>query len=936
MKKTKLQGVENEDSKKILENKRFTGKEISEIETKFRTLFESALDAIFVMEGEKFTDCNQATLKIFGCSSHTDIIDRTPFEFSPEKQPDGRLSDEKATELIQRALNGENLRFYWKHTRKDGTCFDAEVTLNRFKTGKKYYLLAIVRDIDEISGIKEKLKLTEERYKQISEVVNEYIFYSKVEKDGNLELVWAVGSFEQITGYTVEEYKAAGGWKASLHPDDVEKDRNDFRRLLNNEKVITELRTITKTGNTVWVTVYALPVVNENNKLVGIYGAVEDISIRKTSEILLKQSEARYRRLHETMTDCFVETTMTGEIVDFNASFLKMLGYTGEEMKKLRYQDFTPGNWHEFEENIVNTQILPKGYSEVYEKEYIRKDGTIFPVELRTYLLLDDNGVPSGMWAIVRDITERKKAEKVIQQSEENFKRSIAESPFGIRIVTPEGKTVYVNKAFLDIQGYDSIDEFNKTPSVKRYTSESFAEHLARKEKRKTGNDVIDYEISIIRKDGEVRDMKVHRKEILWNSSKHFQVIYQDITEQNKLTRELIAAKEKAEESNRLKTAFLQNVSHEIRTPMNAILGFIELLKKPDLLQEERENFIGIIEESGQRLLSTINDIIEISRIETGLVETNLKTENLFEIINHNINLLRPMAVKKGLEFKLNCVEDKNLCQIETDRNKFESIITNLLSNAIKFTKSGLIETGCFVQGNYLVVYVKDTGTGIPADRLEAVFEPFYQADIQLTREHEGSGLGLAISKAYAEMLKGKIWVESEVGKGSTFFFSMPYKKSKTIATTSDISESDQPANNVFTPSEIIIADDHLASFQYLKTLLTPLGFTCLHAANGREVLQILERKANISLILIDIKMPVMDGLETVRKIREKDKTLPVIAQTAYAFPSDREKALESGCNDYISKPVVKDELLKKIGKYLSKQHILQEAEQSSENHFTT
>jgi len=791
MKKAPFDDKLNDKLLKILEEERASRKAIQESETKFRTLYESAIDAIFIMDDDRFIDCNQSTLKIFGCSSHPEILGHPPYEFSPPLQPDGRDSREKALEMINRAFNGENLRFYWKHAKKDGTAFDAEVTLNRFMVNDKYYLLAIVRDIDKITAIQEKLHLSEERYRLISEVAYDYMFSSIVKDDNSLDLDWVAGAFEKITGYTLYEFKAIGGWRARIHPEDIDTDKRDFELLKQNRKVISEIRTIKKNGDIAWVRVYARPVFDEVNKrLIRIYGAVQDI-------------------------------------------------------------------------------------------------------------------------------TERKNAELAIRQLEENFHRSIAESPLGIRIVTPEGQTVYANKSFLDIFGYLSSDEYDSIPAIEKYTAKSYAQHVLRKEKRKSGEDVLDYEISIKRKDGEIRELKVLRREILWNGSKHFQVIYQDITEQNNLTRELIAAKEKAEESNRLKTAFLQNVSHEIRTPMNSIMGFMELLKNPNMLREERESFIRMIQESGERLLRTINDLIEISKIETGIVDVRVTTEDLYSIIQYHYNFFRHQAEDKGLAFLLSFPDDLKDCKINVDRFKLDGILINLINNAIKFTKKGFVELGCYPEGDNMVFFVRDSGTGIPEEKQKAVFEPFVQANMDISRPYEGSGLGLSITRAYVKILKGRIWLESKENVGSTFYFSIPvFSETKITEITTEPASTEKEVHEPESSMKILIAEDDDASYLFLKTLLARLGIKEIRAKNGIEVLEIMKNHEDISIILMDLKMPLMDGFEATRKIREFNTTIPIIAQTALAFPSDSDRALNAGCNDYIAKPIDRNELLALIKKY--------------------
>jgi signal transduction histidine kinase/ligand-binding sensor domain-containing protein len=256
---------------------------------------------------------------------------------------------------------------------------------------------------------------------------------------------------------------------------------------------------------------------------------------------------------------------------------------------------------------------------------------------------------------------------------------------------------------------------------------------------------------------------------------------YRDHLEQlvEERTKELLEAKNKAEESDRLKTAFLQNMSHEIRTPMNGILGFLELLKEPNLDEVNKNNYLEIINISGQRLLTTINDIIELSRIESNQMSVKYSVVDIMEMMEHLFNFFKPQALEKGLTLSLSAKISGNQAIVESDRKILDSILINLINNAIKFTRKGNVEVGNYLEKDKMIFYVKDTGDGIPSDRLNAIFERFVQADMKNTRAHEGSGLGLAIVKGYLELFNGSVWVESETGKGSTFFFSVPYRPVK-------------------------------------------------------------------------------------------------------------------------------------------------------------
>ena len=238
---------------------------------------------------------------------------------------------------------------------------------------------------------------------------------------------------------------------------------------------------------------------------------------------------------------------------------------------------------------------------------------------------------------------------------------------------------------------------------------------------------------------------------------------------------ELTAAKEKAEEHDKLKTVFLQNMSHEIRTPMNAILGFLSFLKNPELDEKNKNEYLDIINVNGERLLTTINNIFEISKIESNQICVQYSEVNIKTLLDYYYQKYIPLANKKGLTIKLSEQLNDETLVVETDRNILDIILVNLLDNALKFTNNGYIELGYSLKENSIAFFIKDTGVGIPSDRINAIFERFIQADLKITRAHEGNGLGLAIVKAYIEKLNGKIWIESEVGIGSTFFFSIPY-----------------------------------------------------------------------------------------------------------------------------------------------------------------
>jgi len=359
-------------------------------------------------------------------------------------------------------------------------------------------------------------------------------------------------------------------------------------------------------------------------------------------------------------------------------------------------------------------------------------------------------------------------------------------------------------------------------------------------------------------------------------------------------------------------------MSHEIRTPMNGILGFSELLKTPGLSGEKQQDYIKIIEKSGARMLNIINNIVDISKIEAGLMKIEMLESNVNEQIEYIYTFFKPEVEAKGLKLSLSTPLPSKEALLKTDREKLYAILTNLVKNAIKYSKEGTIEIGYEKKAENLQFYVKDTGIGIPKDRQEAIFERFIQADIADKLAHQGAGLGLSITKAYVEMLGGSIWLESEVGYGSIFYFTLPYHpeqvKEEVIQRLASFDKTDQVGK-----LNILIAEDDDVSQMLLELTLKPFGKEIVKASNGVQAVDACQKNPDIDLVLMDIRMPEMDGYEATRQIREFNKTVVIIAQTAYGLSGDRKKAIEAGCNDYLAKPIDKNQLFALIHKHFGK-----------------
>jgi PAS domain S-box-containing protein len=514
---------------------------------------------------------------------------------------------------------------------------------------------------------------------------------------------------------------------------------------------------------------------------------------------------------------------------------------------------------------------------------------------------------------VLNRTTELNKSLELLRRSEENFRRFLDESPFGIRIVTYSGETVYANPTILKLYGIETLEEFKNLSVSQRYTKESYQLHLERKANRQKNPELTEeYTISINRKNGEISHLAVIRKGILWNGVYQYQVIYQDITDRVLMLEKLIEAKMKAEESNRLKTAFMNNISHEIRTPLNGILGFGEIIVSEELDQKEKEQYLAVVNASSERLINTISDYMDISLLVSGNQEVYFNYFSVDAMLDEIYQTYKSKCDLANIDLILTLSNSDKGLMIKSDRELVRKVFRHLIGNALKFTKIGEIEIGMQVHSKEIEFFVRDTGAGIHPDFHKLIFDFFMQEDVSATRGHEGSGLGLAISKSIVELLGGQIKVESAKGVGSTFRFILPL----------EFSQSDSVENKKNGQSKgkqlILIVEDDIYNGKYVELLLKNAGYDTIIVDNGLKAVETCMQNEGIKLILMDLKMPILNGFEATKRIRIFRPDLPIIALTAYAQSSEENQAFKVGCTDYLLKPVKKEMILKKIDQYLN------------------
>ncbi len=722
-------------------------------------------------------------------------------------------------------------------------------------------------------------------------------------------------------------------WIDLIHDDDKNKNLLLLKYAEEGkiDKYEADTRFIKKDGEIVYV---SLAVVVQRND----YGSVDhflssylDISERKKYEEDIEHERLMLRTLIDNIPDPIYVLDRSGRKIIANKADVRNVGFVDEsQVLGKTSAELYPGdagrNKHADNNTVIKTGRPIIGKEEVFEDQY---------GGLKWYLtskipLNNLNGDITGMVGISYDITDRKWAHEELVKSQALLINALKMAHLGAWEYDVKRDMFLFNDLFYnlfkttvdDIGGYEmtSKDYFN------RFVHPGDLDMVVKEMKKANKTDDPAYnnqlEHRIIYSDGFTGHIIVRYFVIMDESGNTIRIygVNQDITETKRTEMELIRAKEKAEESDRLKTAFIHNISHEIRTPMNAIIGFSSLLCEPDITEENRNSFIEVLMNSSNHLLAVVNDIIEIANIEAGIVKLRMSDVNITSAVKNLYEQFRPLADQKGLELTSSTGTNDDII-INTDSTKFIQVLNNLINNALKFTSSGSVDFGFETGEGEAKFFVRDTGIGIPEEMQAKIFDRFFQVESSAARTYEGTGLGLSISKSFIEMLGGKMWVESNSQGGSVFYFTLPLRKTIKSSAEGASTIKDGNAYKRKERKTILIAEDEHNNYKLMAELLSPLNAELVHAVNGKEAVDFCSINANVDLILMDIKMPVMDGYDATREIKKIYPDLPVIAVTAYAFESDREKAFQSGCNEYLSKPLRRAELIETVSRFLNADH---------------
>ncbi|MBN2807079.1 MAG: PAS domain S-box protein [Prolixibacteraceae bacterium] len=768
-------------------------------------------------------------------------------------------------------------------------------------------------------------------------------------------------------GYVIESNEAAlyyiqskpGDVQNKYYPDTPwwkhsEKARNEviknLEAAMNGDFRRFELTHVNADGDTEFFDYNLKPIFDDKVGVQFIIAEGRNITEIKKAKQALIEGEERLLALTESTYEGLIISN-AGNIVEANKAAVKL--FRLKNPNELIGHHFIQEFIHPDEQSMVLEKINDN-FTRPFETRAIRSDGTTIPIEIEGRDIIYKGKL--HRISAIRDLTERRLAQKALINSEEKY-RLITENINDIICKLDEKLNfTYTSSSVYNMLGY-TINEMEHIAIKELTTRETYHKIISQLNAKKrlihnNVNDVwssVSFEAVLKHKSGKLLWTHINAKLIRWGKNNSFEILcvarnidalkkiqislqenearlklqneeYERLNaELTQLNDKLLNAKQKAEESDKLKSAFLANMSHEIRTPMNSIIGFSRMYKSRDIDEEKRNKYADFVVNNGKILLNIVNDVLDLSKIESGQIQLKKESFSLNEFIEELHQRLYNQN-QKGLML----VRQKELSDeqsyINADRNRLMQILWNLLNNAYKFTRKGAVKFGYNLVNNNLLFYVEDTGIGIPPEQQDKIFERFRQAEMEASRMFGGAGLGLSISKKMVELMKGKIWLKSQPGIGSTFYVSIPYEKTgKRMISQGHGMAKKQPVQVLPDNITILIAEDDESNFYYLNELLSGYGYTIIRARNGVEAIDICRTNKLINMVFMDIKMPVLDGFEATRAIKQFLPTLPIIAQTAFAMADDKETALAKGCDDYLSKPIDPELLFSKIKKFALK-----------------
>ncbi|MFB6319489.1 PAS domain S-box protein [Saccharicrinis sp. FJH54] len=891
-----------------IEDRKKSEQELKESEERYKSIFRDNKSVMLLIDPETgaISDANNAACEFYGWT-YAELTGKYIFDLN-------MLPKEKALEELSYSQNNSKIQFFYQHKLKNNNIKHVEVFSSPIHFGAKVYLYAIVHDISERRKAEKALLKSEANLKFAQQIAKMGSWEHDFIKNRN---TWS-DNFYELSGYTRELFEPSfDNFIKLVH----EEDRHLFEENLANlekekSQISFDYRLKVADGSYHWMQNDIVPEFKDG-RLSKLIGTNIDITDKKEAAKQLADSERFYKVLFENSGTALTVIDIKGNMILANTKAVEITNGTRKNIEGANVTEFLE---KEQAERLIKetAEFIRTGESRVQEQTFNLHTG------IRTFIVIDtvlkdENGKGYALLSSSLDITDKKEYQEKIRL----MSAAVEQSPNGIMISNTRAEVEYANTAFTESMGYTADEIRGKTAefllSMKGEQREAFFAEL--------------YNTLNIGKSwrGEVLDVSKSGKKMWFNNivspvynedgvMTHYVFTREDVTEKKKMWEDLVVAKEKAEESNKLKSTFLATMSHELRTPLNHVIGFSELIQ--DISDDEEiVEFARTINSSGNGLLEIIEDIFNLALYEQSELRLRIESYKLMNIYIELKDQLKEILNASGKEsnIELHFSPESGLLgsYVDCDKNKVKQVIVNLFKNAVKFTEEGFIEFGFYqTDTNSLAFYVKDTGVGIPADKISMIFDFFRQADETHSRNFGGVGIGLAISRKIADAMKGSITVESIYGEGAVFTFTFPAKLESAVNGAGKNGNKPELDLSGF---KILLVEDDPASMQLASRLISETTATVFTAENGKMAVDIADSVEDLDLVLMDLKMPVMDGFEATEKICAKHPDLQVIALTSYNFDADRQKAIGAGCRDIITKPVNKKLIQQKLKEYLFK-----------------
>ncbi len=908
-----------------ISHRKTSEKELAKAHQQLQIVFDHSyqISIIATDANGKISVFNAGAERMLGYTAKEMIGKQTPMHIHLESEMISRSKELSKTYknpidgfdvLIACTQRGGHEERDWTYVKKDGSHITVNLNVTAVKNSKGEITgyVGFAQDITERKKFELTIKQNEAHLRTLIQTIPDLVWLK------NTEGVYLACNHKFERFFGAKEADIVGNTDYNF----VNKELADFFREKDNVAMAAGIPTINEEevtyaddGHKELLETIKMPMLDSTDHLIGVLGIARDITERKKTEIKLKESESKYRNLYEGSMNGYVEVSLHGNILEANNPYRDMLGYSADELKELTYIDITPKKWHQMEKHIIEQQVISRGYSDLYEKEYIKKDGTLFPVELRAYLIKDHTEKPSGIWAFVSDITERKQAEINLELSEKKFRTLFNSSPLPMLITRLEdGKYIDVNQAAIDLFGF-TYEEFTTPSTTELNIYKNPDDRTGLINTLNSKGDITHFEFDAKTKCNEVKQVEFIASVIELLGEKVIIGSIRDLTEYKKMERQLRQS-QKMESIGTL----AGGIAHDFNNILAAIIGYADIANRSLDRKDNLLLYINQVKQAGLRAKELVTQIQTFSRQS----KPELKPTNIQSVIQEVMQLLRS-SIPSTIEIKQSLNQE---CKpVLADPTQVHQVVMNLCTNAyhamretggvleislkpVELNSADIFEHINLKPGLYLKLEIKDNGSGIEHKYIDRIFEPYFT-----TKEKgEGTGLGLAVVHSIIHDFHGSITAKSAIGVGTTFKILLP-----TIPEITHASDESRVTQIPKGTERILLIDDDTTLSQMYKLILEDLGYSVKAHASSIDALEAFNKNPDdYDLILTDMTMPKMTGFELARKVRSVNSEIPIILCSGYSDLYNEEKAKDVKINFFLHKPVNIEKIAITVSKALN------------------